>query len=77
MLGRMSHFQAVLKDRDKLFDLTIVQHPRRDASLGRESLEEVDPLRPFSVTWYSHWSLVGFDGDGKLVFGNEVECALA
>jgi hypothetical protein len=68
----MSHLQTVLQNGNELFDLTVVKYASGNASLSRETLKQVHPLRPLTVARDSHWSLIGFDGDGKLVLGDKV-----
>ena len=76
VLGGMAHLETVLQNGDQLLDLAIVQHARRDAALGRQALEQVDPFGPLAVGGAADGALVRLDGDGELVAGDEVVAAL-
>lgn len=76
MFGGMSHFEGVLENRNKLLNLSVVEHSRWDTSLRCEPLEEINPLGPFSVLRSLDRSHVLGQRNRELVLGNEIEGAL-
>ena len=60
-----------------MFDLVVVEDAGWDPAFGGQPFEEVYPFRPFPIGGGADLAFVGFDGDGELVFGDEVEGAFA